>query len=181
MLCRTSLRMPQPANVYPNPTPPTASGALTAPPTSFARTEATVTSCANLQTAINTALGRGETGNVLLPIQKGLHCSFTGNPGLSIGANTNTGYVVIRPDSADAELPPNGVRISTDWEASMVTLSAASFGSNRTLMQLSSTNRIYLMGIVFENDFPTSDTKAITGATAAGSHCLHRHQPWVLE
>ena len=61
-----------PANVYANPTPPTASGALTAPPTSFARTEATVTNCANLQTAINTALGRGEAGNVLLPIQKGL-------------------------------------------------------------------------------------------------------------
>src|SRR5512140_1640868 len=41
-----------PANVYANPTPPTASGALTAPPASFARTEATVTDCANLQTAI---------------------------------------------------------------------------------------------------------------------------------
>ena len=76
----------------------------------------------------------GETGNVLLPIQKGLRCSFAGLAGLTIGANTNTGYLVIRPDSADAELPPNGVRISTDWEASMVTLSSSVFGSNNLVL-----------------------------------------------
>lgn len=155
-----------PANVYADPTLPTASVARLAPGTTYARIEVTVTDCNNLQTAINTALSRGETGNVLLPIQKGLHCSFTTNPGLSIGANTNTGWLVIRPDSADSELPPDGVRISTDWEAAMVTLSGASFGYNRTLMQIGSTNRIYLMGIVFENDFPASQTKAITLATA---------------
>ncbi len=157
----------EPSQMYPDPTLPTSSGALTAPPTSFARTEVTVSSCDGLQSAIDAALGRGETGNVLLPIQKGLHCSFTGNPGLTIGNNTNTGYLVIRPDSADAELPPNGVRISTSWEASMVTLSSSVFGSNKQVLKLDSTDRIYLMGIVFENDFPTAYTKAITGATAA--------------
>lgn len=156
-----------PANVYANPTLPTASGALTAPPTSFARIEAAVTNCANLQTAINTALGRGETGNVLLPIQKGLRCSFASSPGLTIGANTNSGYLVIRPDSANTELPPNGVRISTDWEASMVTLSSSVFGDGKLIISAASTDRIYLMGIVFENDFPTTYTKTITGAAAA--------------
>jgi hypothetical protein len=157
----------EPVNVYAAPTLPTASGALTAPPTSFARTEATVTNCSNLQTAINTALGRSETGNVLLPIQKGLRCSFATSPGLTIGANTNTGYLVIRPDSAAVELPPNGVRVSTDWEASMVTLSSSVFGSLKQVLTLHSTDRIYLMGIVFENDFPTVYTKTISGATAA--------------
>ena len=48
----------------------------------------------------------------------------------------------------------------------MVTLSGASFVGG-ILMQLTATSRIYLMGIVFENDFPTASTKAITGATAA--------------
>jgi hypothetical protein len=157
----------EPGDPYPAPTAPTASGALSSIPTSFDRTESTVTDCANLQTAINTALGRGETGNVLLPIQKGLNCSLASNPGLSIGANTNTGYLVIRPDSADSELPPNGVRISTGWETSMVTLSAGSFGVGRFLVRLTSTDRIYLMGIILTNDFPTASTKSITGATAA--------------
>jgi hypothetical protein len=156
----------EPSEKYPDPTLPAASGALTSPPASFARTEVTVSSCDGLQSAIDAALSRGETGDVLLPIHKGLHCSFSGNPGLNIGKNTNTGYLVIRPDSADSELPPDGVRISTDWEASMVTLSAGSFGAGRNLVQLTSTNRIYLMGIIFENDFPTSETKAITSVKA---------------
>jgi hypothetical protein len=162
----------EPGAPYADPTAPTASGALSSVPTTFARTEATVTSCANLQTAINTALARGETGNVLLPVQKGLRCSAATSPGWTIGANKNTGYLVIRPDSADAELPPNGVRISTAWEASMVTLSSAVFGYNKQVLTLSGTDRIYLMGIVFENDVPTpatsSEVKGITGATAAG-------------
>jgi hypothetical protein len=161
----------EPGTPYADPTAPTASGALTSVPTSFARTESAVTSCGSLQTAINTALGRGETGNVLLPIQKGLRCSAATSPGWTIGANKNTGYLVIRPDSADAELPPNGVRVSTAWEASMVTLSSAVFGYNKQVLTLSGTDRIYLMGIVFENDAPTSATsseiKDITGATAA--------------
>jgi hypothetical protein len=157
-----------PADPYPSPTAPTASGALTSVPTSFARTEATVTNCSNLQAAINAALGCNEAGNVLLPIQKGLRCILTSMP-LTIGKNTNTGYLVIRPDSADSELPPNGVRISTNWEASMVTISGDYWGDLYYLanLQLSYSKRIYLMGIIFENEFPTAAIKAITGATAA--------------
>ncbi len=163
----------EPGTPYADPTAPAESGALTSVPTSFARTETTVTDCANLQTAINTALGRGETGNVLLPIQKGLKCVLSSV--LTIRKNTNTGYLVIRPDSADAELPPNGVRISNDWAASMVTLSsnlASGLWPNVALDgsyngDATPTSRIYLMGIIFTNEFPTASTKAITGATAA--------------
>lgn len=156
-----------PANVFSDPTLPTASGALSSLPGSYAYTETEVTNCGSLQTAINTALARGAAGHVLLPIQKGLSCSFATNPGLSIGANTNTGYLVIRSAAADTELPPAGVRISSNWTASMVTFSSTQTGGSKKVLSLANTDRIYLMGIIFTNDFPSGSVKTITGATAA--------------
>jgi hypothetical protein len=54
----------------------------------------------------------------------------------------------------------------------MVTLSGASFGAWQAILDLASTDRIYLMGIIFENDFPTAYTKTIS-LVAAGSPLVY--------
>lgn len=76
-----------------------------------------VTTCAALQSTVNTAAAAGRTGNVRILIDPALDCSYAS--ALTIPTNTNTGYVQIRSAAADSALPPPGVRITPDWAASM--------------------------------------------------------------
>lgn len=151
-----------PANRFADPTLPSGIPADAGLPTITGSTF-TVANCADLQNELNLAAAADTSLNHQVKIPAGVECD--GN--YTLPAKSGVGTVVVRPDTPDAQLPPTGVRLTSDYPDSLLAILGSVTANQGAINVTADTSGWYLFGIKATNSYIASDYLTVTAATNA--------------